>query len=174
MRTNPVASIDNSRKIRSSGLLRVDDDCVFIAFQHRCYHRRPIRDLREASRPYDSNRPSAMHLQEGQAWSDSRASGNHDNRLEEQRDVNDSEGWQAFHPELVRSLRIVDELLGPVAGIRDDYRVAPGAVRVRDHGEGVSLRQRRIRYPDRGSYRDLARSVNAMLAATYQETPTFR
>ena len=153
--TNLVTGICDCRKIWCTRLFGVNYDGVLVGSQDGFDDLRAVCDFREARRPDDPDRPLRMHLEERKAWTDARARCDDNDGLKEQRHVDDAQRWQAFHPEVLGAVRVIDELPGPVASIGDDDRVTTRAVGIGNDSEGMVLRKWRVRNPDSGTNGDL-------------------
>lgn len=80
--------------------------------------------LEESRGPNDPHWPLRVRLQEREAWTNAGAGGNDYQWLEEVSDVYNAQRWRAFHPQTIRSRRVVDEFISPVSCIGYDHRTA--------------------------------------------------
>lgn len=62
--------MDDSRHIRPSSLLRINDDSIRISIEHHLHNAFPIRDLGEPGGPDDPDGPARMYLKKRQARCD--------------------------------------------------------------------------------------------------------
>lgn len=81
-RSNLVKSINNSRHIRPSSLLRVDDDSIGIGIDHHLHDGFSICDFGGSGAPDDSDGPVGVDLEEGETGSDTGAGGYEDEGFE--------------------------------------------------------------------------------------------